>query len=138
MKKVMVFGTFDGLHQGHKYFLKKAKEYGDYLIVIVALDQTVIQIKKKLPLFNQEARAMALRMIPEVDKAIFGNPGDKHQIIRNEKPDIICLGYDQIHFTEKLQVHFPHIPLYRIDAHKAEKYKSSLLNKQKEFAEMKA
>lgn len=132
----MVFGTFDGLHQGHRYFLKKAKEHGEYLIVIVALDQTVIQIKKKLPLFNQEARAMALRMIPEVNIAILGNPGDKHQIIRNEKPDIICLGYDQTHFTEKLQEHFPHIPLCRIGSYKAKEYKSSLLNKQEEFVKI--
>lgn len=132
----MVFGTFDGFHQGHRYFLKKSKEYGDYLIVVVALDQTVIQVKKKLPLFDQKTRLMAIRMIPEVDKAILGNPSDKHQVIQNEKPDIICLGYDQTHFTQRLQEHFPHIPLYRIDPYKAEKYKSSLLNRKEEFAEI--
>jgi glycerol-3-phosphate cytidylyltransferase-like family protein len=42
---VMTFGTFDYFHPGHKAYLKEAKQYGDYLITIVARDETVKHIK---------------------------------------------------------------------------------------------
>ena len=52
MTKVMVFGTFDYLHEGHKDFFRQAKQYGDELVVVVARDETVKQIKGKLQAFS--------------------------------------------------------------------------------------
>lgn len=39
MKRVITYGTFDLLHYGHINLLKRAKEYGDYLIVALSTDE---------------------------------------------------------------------------------------------------
>ena len=41
----MLFGTFDGLHEGHFDLFRQAKKYGDYLVVVVARDVNVKKIK---------------------------------------------------------------------------------------------
>ncbi len=132
MKKVMCFGTFDGVHKGHEYYLKKAKQSGDYLVVVVALDETVEAMKKKNPIHPAEERAEEVRKLKIADKVVLGNKGDKLQIVIDEKPDIICLGYDQTFFTEKLKEKLQEKGLnpkiLRIDSFMPEIYKSSKLN----------
>ncbi|MHA1679090.1 MAG: adenylyltransferase/cytidyltransferase family protein, partial [Promethearchaeota archaeon] len=55
-KKVLCFGTFDILHPGHVSFLKQARKYGNYLVVVVARDENVKKIKGKYPLDNELKR----------------------------------------------------------------------------------
>ena len=103
MKKVMVFGTFDIFHPGHKNFLKQAKIYGDYLIAVIARDKTVLKVKNNLPRNNERSRLNAIKKFSFVDEVILGNLGDKYKIIKENKPDVICLGYDQKFFIDKLK-----------------------------------
>ncbi|EKD43521.1 MAG: hypothetical protein ACD_72C00243G0002 [uncultured bacterium] len=129
MKKVMVFGTFDIIHPGHKYFLKEAKELGDYLVVVIARDQTVQTVKHKKPKNSEEKRLKNLDDLRIANKSVLGNIQDKYQIIREENPDIIALGYDQQMFTANLEKFFLNTKIVRLKSFKPDIYKSSKLRK---------
>ncbi len=128
MKKVMIFGTFDVLHPGHIHLLKEAKEYGDYLVVIVALDSTVLEVKRKLPKNNEQTRLKKIIDLNLADKVRLGYPGNKYRVIDEEKPDIIALGYDQKFFTDQLEDQLEdHVQIVRLSSYLPEIYKSSKL-----------
>lgn len=132
-KKVMCFGTFDILHKGHEFFLNEAKKLGDFLVVVVARDETVRKVKKQQPLNEEKLRLSNLQKLGMADKVMVGYSGDKLRIIEDEKPEIICLGYDQKFFTrklkEKLQQRGLNVEVVRLPAYKPEMYKSSLIRK---------
>jgi len=102
MTKVLAFGTFDILHMGHLYFLKKAKEHGN-LVVVIGRDETVKEVKTRPPLNNEKKRLNKIKKLKFVDKAVLGNLKDKYKIIEKIRPQIICLGYDQNSFTKNLR-----------------------------------
>lgn len=134
-KKVMVFGVFDRLHPGHLNFLKQARKYGENLIVVVARDSAVRELKNKNPSQNEKERAAALRRLPEADKIVWG---DKKQgsygVVKKYKPDAIGLGYDQKWLAKDLKKHkrgafLCKVGLIRLKAHRPKKFHSSLLAK---------
>lgn len=98
----MVFGTFDIVHPGHLYLFKKAKEYGDHLIVCVARDSTVVRVKGQQPFYTEGQRKIFLEHIRDVDRVILGDEHNPYTIIRKIKPQVIALGYDQKIFVDKL------------------------------------
>jgi len=131
MVTVMVFGTFDILHPGHLYFLKEAKHHGDKLFVVVARDTTVKELKGKVPVHDERVRLKKINSLPFVDHAILGDKKNKFALIEKIRPDIICLGYDQHHFTQKLTKELKKINLHakiiRLKAYKEHIYKSSII-----------
>jgi len=102
-KKVMAFGTFDLFHIGHEECLKQAKKLGDYLIVVIARDETVKNVKGEYPIHNEKERLKSVKNSGYADKVILGNFTNKHQVIVKHKPNVIALGYDQFVFTQKIQ-----------------------------------
>lgn len=132
-RKVMAFGTFAVLHPGHVYFFKKAKEFGDCLIVVVARDVNVKRIKGFLPKLDERARREVVGAIKFVDEAVLGDKKDWYKVILKYKPEIICLGYDQKipeNFGGELKKRGVAAKIVRLKSHKPKKYKSSkILNK---------
>lgn len=102
MVKVMAAGTFDLLHMGHIYYLKEAKKLGDKLVVVVARDSTVRRLKHE-PVTPEEMRLGLIRELKMVDEALLGHEDDIYAVLKEIKPDIIALGYDQIHDEEKIE-----------------------------------
>ena len=127
MKKVIVFGTFDLLHKGHLYFLNEAKKQGDCLIVVVARDVTVEKIKNKKPKHNELERKQAVENTKIADKVILGEKVLSFDCVINEKPDIICLGYDQ--HSRRVEENFPKIKYVHLAAYEPHVYKTSKIRK---------
>lgn len=131
-KIVLVFGTFDGLHEGHKNMFEQAKKLGSKLVVVVARDETVDKVKGRFPRIREQERMQEVIANAFVDEARLGHKGDKYKVIEETNPDVICLGYDQRSFTDELGAELEKRGLkpsiVRLEAYKPEKYKSSLIN----------
>jgi len=96
-KIVLAGGVFDIIHPGHIHTLNAAKALGGVLVVAIATDKTAEKMKKRSPLHNQELRRELVSYLSMVDKAIVGHEDDIFQTVKEIKPDIIVLGYDQVH-----------------------------------------
>ena len=96
-KIVLAGGVFDIIHPGHIHTLNAAKALGDTLVVAIATDKTAKKMKKRPPLHDQELRCELVSCLSMVDKAVVGHEDDIFQTVKEIKPNIIVLGYDQIH-----------------------------------------
>lgn len=97
LKVVLAGGVFDIIHPGHIHTLNAAKNLGDILIVVIATDKTAEKMKKRLPLHNQDQRKMLVDALSVVDLSIVGHEGDIFKTVDFIRPQIIALGYDQVH-----------------------------------------
>lgn len=91
----MATGVFDILHLGHLHYLEESKKLGDELVVVVATDNTVRK-RKHEPITPEKMRLELVASLKPVDRAVLGKAtGDMFEIVREVKPDVITLGYDQ-------------------------------------------
>jgi len=104
MIRVMAVGVFDLLHAGHLHYMEQAKSLGDYLVVVVAHDDTVRK-RKHEPITGQDLRRRMVEGLKPVDEAVIGNSPDIpiFDILPKVNPDIIALGYDQEHAEERIR-----------------------------------
>lgn len=131
MKRVITFGTFDLLHPGHEYYLCQARTHGDFLITIVARDETVERLKHKKPSHTQEQRVQAIIDSGLCDQVFLGKPDHYYDRLIELQPDVVCLGYDQHHLVPGLEKFLQEqklaIQIIRIPSFQPHIYKTSLL-----------
>jgi len=97
LRVILAGGVFDIIHPGHIYTLKAAKALGDVLVVVVATDATAKKMKKREPLHSQEQRRELVNALSMVDMCVIGQQDDIFKTVEKVRPEIIALGYDQIH-----------------------------------------
>lgn len=97
IRVVLAGGVFDIIHPGHIHTLRAAKALGNVLVVVIATDKTAQKMKSRIPLHNMELRKDLVRSLSMVDYAVVGYEGDIFKSVELIKPNIIALGYDQVH-----------------------------------------
>lgn len=95
MKKVITYGTYDLLHQGHINLLRRAKELGDFLIVGVTSD-SFDRGRGKLNVRNNVLeRVEAVKATGYADQVIIEDyVGQKIDDIQKYNVDIFAIGSD--------------------------------------------
>ena len=97
LKVVLAGGVFDIIHPGHIYTLNEAKKLGDVLVVVVATDNTAVKMKKRTPLHTQDQRQELVNSLSMVDLCLIGQEDNIFKTVNHVRPQIIALGYDQVH-----------------------------------------
>lgn len=97
IRVVLAGGVFDIIHPGHIHTLRAAKALGNVLVVVIATDKTAQKMKNRIPLHNMELRKDLVKSLSMVDYAVVGYEGDIFKSVELIKPNIIALGYDQVH-----------------------------------------
>jgi FAD synthetase len=102
-KRVLVFGTFDGIHAGHEFFLRSAKARGTELVVGVARDAHVEQFKERKPVQPETKRMKVVEGLAYVDTArLCDDTPSTFKIVEEVAPDLIVLGHDQTDLEKAL------------------------------------
>ncbi len=95
MKRVITYGTYDLLHQGHINLLRRAKELGDYLIVGVTNDNFDRERGKLNVCNNVLERVEAVKATGLADKIIIEDYfGQKIDDVQKYEVDIFAIGSD--------------------------------------------
>lgn len=147
MTRVVVFGIFDGVHDGHRSLFHQAKKHGDELVAIVGRDEICMHLKNKKPRYSETERLELVAKEPLVDQAVLGDQElSTYSVLIQLQPDVICLGYDQQELEQDLKTwlktpafalstslgasagrHNKKISLHRLKPYKPEKFHNSLV-----------
>ena len=94
-KIVFTNGCFDILHSGHVKYLKKAKSFGDILVLGLNSDESIKRLKGETRPINQfEDRAEVLSALEAIDYVVGFGEDTPYELIKAIKPDILVKGAD--------------------------------------------
>ena|SRR5258708_3807074 len=133
--KIMVFGTFDGLHPGHLNFFKQArnlsKKNDSFLVISIARDKNVFRIKGQYPLMDEKKRLYMIKKSRVANRTVLAGLRSHIPHIKKENPDIIALGYDQRAYVKGLKKGLANegifVKIKRLRPYKQKIYKNRLL-----------
>ena len=95
MTRVITYGTFELLHYGHINLLRRAKELGDYLVVVLSTDEFNWNEKQKKCYFSYEDRKKMLEAIRYVDLVVPEENWDqKRSDVQKYNIDTFVMGDD--------------------------------------------
>lgn len=113
--------------------MREAKSHSDYLIAVLARDEIVERLKGKKPRADVSLRAAELKNEDRVDEVVAGDLDlGAWGVVKEHRPDVIALGYDQSALKENLELHLkdfgwrPEIVVMK--PYSPDRYKSSLIN----------
>ena len=98
------------------------------MVVVIGKDATVCQVKGRPPKNDEQKRLDGIKQLNIADEVRLGCIDDKYQVIAEEKPDVIALGYDQQEFVDNLtNAVEDYVKIVRLSPYMPEVYKSSKL-----------
>lgn len=92
--RVLIGGTFDLLHPGHLYYMRRASEKG-LVYAVVARDSVARRVKGRSPILDEKSRLELVSSIKYIYNAFLGDEEDFMKSVARVKPDVILLGPDQ-------------------------------------------
>ena len=129
MKKVITYGTYDLLHVGHINLLRRARELGDYLIVVVSSDE-FNAIKGKKAYYSFEDRKKILEAIRYVDEVLPEYTWEqKVDDVVNNNVDVFVMGDDWTGKFDFLKEYCEVVYLPRTEGISTTKIKNDLFDK---------
>lgn len=94
-KLVFTNGCFDVLHRGHIYYLSRARELGDLLVLGLNSDESVSRLKGPgRPVNQQQARAEVLAGLAFVDHIVIFPEDTPLNLINAVRPHVLIKGGD--------------------------------------------
>lgn len=95
MKTIITFGTFDVFHVGHLNILRRAKSFGDRLIVGVSSDALNFKKKERYPIYTEQERLSIIEGIRYVDQVFLEESLElKADYINTYRADVLVMGDD--------------------------------------------
>ena len=96
MKKVITFGVFDYFHLGHLRLFQNARALGDYLIVAVQAEESILKYKPQAKIFySTQQRVELISSLKYVDEVVIYHNVDED--VQTFHFDIFAIGEDQTH-----------------------------------------
>jgi len=88
-------GCFDLIHPGHVQYLEDARALGDFLVLGLNSDQSVMRLKgESRPLQSETARALVLLGLKSIDAVIRFDEDTPQELIGDILPDVLVKGGD--------------------------------------------